>query len=256
MHRRLAVRGDAPDSPAQENQMSQNLDAYYYETAAAAPASARAAFIKRTYLHLAGAMLAFVGIEAGLILSGVGDDLVRQVFVQRGAWIGLMILFLVGGMVAQNMAHATRSIGVQYAGLALYVLLESAIFLPILTISTRLDPMMPLQAGVVTLAVFGALTIAVFVSGKDFSFMGPALWVLTTLATVGILLAIFMAPNILGLGICLVMVGLMAGWIIYNTSNVIHQYGTNQHVAASLSLFASIATLFWYILQIFWYSRD
>ncbi|HEY3789048.1 MAG TPA: Bax inhibitor-1 family protein [Urbifossiella sp.] len=237
--------------------MSYTLDGYYGETAAAAPMSARAAFIKRTYLHLAGAMLAFVGLEAGLIASGIGDDFVRQVFVTRGAWIGLMILFMVGGYVAQVMAMANQSVGIKYAGLALYVLLETVIFLPLLTISTRIDPMIPLEAGVTTLAVFGALTIAVFVSGKDFSFMGPALWVLTALATVGIILAIiFGGGGILGIGFCLLMVGLMSGWIIYQTSNVIHQYGTDQHVAASLFLFASIATLFWYIVQIFLYSRN
>ncbi|MEN9019849.1 MAG: permease, partial [Verrucomicrobiales bacterium] len=28
-----------------------------------------------------------------------------------------------------------------------------------------------------------------------------------------------------------------------------HHYSTTQHVAASLALFASVATLFWYVLQ-------
>ena len=239
--------------------MSHSLDTYYGETAAAAPASARAAFIKRTYLHLAGAMLAFVGIEAALISSGLGEEILRNVFVGRGAWIALMVLFVVGGIVAQKMAQATRSVGLQYAGLALYVLLESAIFLPIMTIAS--DPrfggnvMIPLQAGVVTLAVFGGLTIAVFVSGKDFSFMGPILWVGSMLALAGVILAVIFGVT-LGLGICLLFVGLMAGWIIYDTSNIIHRYGTNQHVAASLFLFSSIATLLWYVIQIFFISRD
>lgn len=236
--------------------MSYSLDSYYGESVAAAPASVRAAFIKRTYLHLAAAMLAFVGIEAGLILSGLGEQLLRNVFVMPASWIALIVLFMVGGMAAQYMAQSSRSVGIQYAGLALYVLLESAIFLPLLTYATRIDEMIPLQAGVVTLAVFGALTIAVFVSGKDFSFMGPILWVVSTLATVGIILAILFNAHIFGLALCLAMVGLMAGWIIYGTSNVIHHYGANQHVAASLFLFASVATLFWYIVQIFLISRN
>ena len=40
------------------------------------------------------------------------------------------------------------------------------------------------------------------------------------------------------------MVALFAGYIIYDTSNIIHRYGTNEHVAASLALFASVAMLF------------
>jgi FtsH-binding integral membrane protein len=39
------------------------------------------------------------------------------------------------------------------------------------------------------------------------------------------------------------------GSVLYSTSNVLHQYRTDQHVAASLSLFASVALLFFYILQ-------
>ena len=38
-----------------------------YPVAARAPASARVAFIRRTYAHLAGAILAFVGLETLLI---------------------------------------------------------------------------------------------------------------------------------------------------------------------------------------------
>jgi FtsH-binding integral membrane protein len=43
--------------------------------------------------------------------------------------------------------------------------------------------------------------------------------------------------------------------ILYNTSNVLHHYRPDQHVAAALSLFSSVALLFWYILRIFM-SRD
>ena len=38
--------------------------------------------------------------------------------------------------------------------------------------------------------------------------------------------------------------------ILYDTSNIMHHYRLDQHVAASLALFASVALLFWYILQL------
>ncbi|MCP4136586.1 MAG: permease, partial [bacterium] len=38
--------------------------------------------------------------------------------------------------------------------------------------------------------------------------------------------------------------------ILYTTSNIVHEYNTTQYVAASLSLFAAVALLFWYILRI------
>jgi len=36
----------------------------------------------------------------------------------------------------------------------------------------------------------------------------------------------------------------------YNTSNIMHHYGPEQHVAAALALFASVALWFWYVLLI------
>ena len=38
--------------------------------------------------------------------------------------------------------------------------------------------------------------------------------------------------------------------ILYDTSKVMKHYSTDQHVAAALELFASVALLFWYVLQI------
>ena len=48
-----------------------------------------------------------------------------------------------------------------------------------------------------------------------------------------------------------VMVAFAAAYILYYTSNILHHYRLDQHVAASLALFASVALLFWYILQLF-----
>ena len=54
----------------------------------------------------------------------------------------------------------------------------------------------------------------------------------------------------LGTGFFMLLVVFAAGAILYDTSNVLHHYRTEQHVAASLALFASVGLLFWYILQI------
>ena len=54
----------------------------------------------------------------------------------------------------------------------------------------------------------------------------------------------------LGLFFSGAMVVLLCGYILYDTSNVLHRFGTNQHVAASLALFSSVATLLWYVTRI------
>ena len=235
--------------------MSYLVDGYHTETVATAPVSARIAFIRRTYAHVAVAIAAFVGIEAALINAGLGVDLLKTMIAFKGSWLALMVLFVVGGYGAQMLARSQSSPALQYAGLMLYVLLEVVIFLPILTIAERMYPGMALQAGALTLIVFCGLTVAVFVSGKDFSFMGPVLWVGSLLA-LGLVVAAVIGGFNLGLFFSFAMVALAAGFIIYDTSNIIHHYGTNQHVAAALELFASVALLFWYILRIFMSSRN
>ena len=238
--------------------MSYMVDGYYGETAATAPASERAAFIKRTYLHVAAAMGVFVALEAVLLASGVGVQIVRDVFLaNRMAWLGLMVVFIGGTFAAQYMARARSSVGTQYAGLALYVLLYTILFLPILVYAVNIlnAPQLPIQAGLVTLTVFGGLTIGVFMSGKDFSFLGPILWVCSFLALGLIVAAILFGFN-LGLVFSGAMVALFAAYIIYDTSNIIHRYQTNEHVAASMALFGSAAMLFYYILRIFILTRD
>lgn len=241
--------------------MSTLVDTYYGETAAAAPVSERVRFIRRTYAHLAAAVLAFVGISAGLIASGLADQILHDVFrANRYAWLGLMVVFVGGTFAAQMMANSRSSVGTQYAGLTLYVLLYTLLFVPILTIASNPvygvgNPKLPLQAGVVTLMVFAGLTSAVFISGKDFSFLGPVLMIGSFLA-LGVIIAAMIGGFSLGLIFCSLMVALFAAYVVYDTSNIIHRYGTSEHVAASMALFGSFAMLFYYILMLFMSSRD
>jgi FtsH-binding integral membrane protein len=121
--------------------MSQYLtDGYYGETAAYAPTNERVSFIQRTYLHLCGAVLAFVGLEALLINSGIGEQFLKMLIVNRMAWIGLMVFFIAGGMFAQWLARSDSPPATQYFGLALYVGIEAIFFLPILTLCMHLGP--------------------------------------------------------------------------------------------------------------------
>jgi FtsH-binding integral membrane protein len=52
------------------------------------------------------------------------------------------------------------------------------------------------------------------------------------------------------------MIGLAGAAILYDTSNVLHNFPEDRYVAAALELFASVALLFWYVLRLFMSSRD
>lgn len=217
---------------------------------AGASADARADFIRKTYIHLGVAVLAFVLLTAALIRSPIAPAMMEMLATSRFSWLIVLGAFMFVGYIAERWAVSGGTQGKQYAGLALYVVAESIIFVPLLYIAAYYsDPSVIPTAGILTGAVFGGLTLTAFVTKKDFSFLKRALVVGSFAAMGFILVAILFGIN-LGSLFALAMVVLMAGWILYQTSNVLHHYPVGAHVAASLALFATAATLFWYILQL------
>lgn len=227
-----------------------------YSAAEALPEE-RASFIRKTYLHLAGAILIFTLIEGYLITSGAGLALAQTMLGGRWSWLIVLGAFMGISMLAQWWANSQTSKALQYAGLGLFIVAESIIFLPLLFMAAVRSNSYEIfaQAGITTLGLFLGLTAVVFLTKKDFSFLGPIL-------TIGGFVALgFIASGIifgfsLGNIFAFAMVAFAGGAILYDTSNILHRYNTNQHVAASLSLFASVALLFWYILRIFMGSRN
>ena len=54
----------------------------------------------------------------------------------------------------------------------------------------------------------------------------------------------------LGIWFSVAMVGFAGAAILYDTSNVIHEYRDDQYVGAAVQLFASFAMMIWYVLRI------
>jgi len=222
-----------------------------YTMADAVAVDERAAFLQKTYLHLLGALLAFAALDA-LIITTFHDQLAVLVPKLMGGFTWLLVLggFMFVSWMADKWAHSGTSRQTQYAGLATYIVAEALIFVPLLFIANEYFPGVIQSAGLVTMIVFGGLTGVCFLTRTDFSFLR---WGLTAFAFIalGLIVASLTLGFSLGIWFSVAMVGLACGSILYNTSNVLHKYNTQQYVAASLSLFASIALLLWYVIQIF-----
>ncbi len=221
-----------------------------------APVDARMAFIRKTYTHLTAAIYGLVMLEYLYFKALPLDEWVPAVFAQRWGWFALFGGYMVVSWIADRWARSDTSVGMQYAGLFSYVFAFSVILCPLLWIANHFSTPIGgsqyspiLVAAVATLAVFGVLTATVFLTRKDFSFLGPILGISGLLIFGAIILGAFGLLN-LGTGFCMLLVVFASGAILYDTSNVLHHYRTEQHVAASLALFASVGLLFWYILQI------
>lgn len=217
--------------------------------AAQAAADERADFIRKTYLHLAGAVAAFIALEAVLVNAPFASQLVDFMLGTRYSWLIVLGAFMLVSYVAEQWARSATSVGKQYAGLALYVVGEAVIFLPLLLIAARFNPGIIVTAGWITALMVAALTAIVFVSGHDFSYLRGILGIAGIAALVIIGWACLSGHN-LGIPFTVAMIAFACGYVLYDTSNVMLHYRIGQHVAASLALFAAVALLFWYVLRL------
>lgn len=213
--------------------------------------SQRLGFIRRTYAHLTGAILALIGLETALFTLVPAQTMEAMVDRMMGGYGWLLVLgaFMAVGWVARMWANSGSSRSVQYAGLGLYVIAEAVILLPLLYIAIRLDPSIPVTAALITAITFVGLSVFVMTTRVDLAGWGKYLFLAGILA-MGLIVAGIVAGFSIGLWFSGAMVALACAYILYDTSNVLHHYQTSQHVAASLALFASVVLLFWYVLRI------
>ena len=233
--------------------------------------SDRVQFLRKTYAHLGIALVAFALITGGMMRFATETSLKFSMWALRGSWnwILVLVLFMVVGYIADRLARSDRSRGLQYAGLTVAVVAEAILLQPLLwvlmirfgnpqqifasgdgvnlVLSGQAASIL-MQAIVITLAIFIGLTLVVFLTKKDFSFMRGAL-AICSFAALGVIIASMAFGFHLGAIFCGLMILLMAGYILYQTSLMMKEFPPTAYVAAALMLFSTIATLFWYVLQ-------
>ncbi|PSB57261.1 Bax inhibitor-1/YccA family protein [Chamaesiphon polymorphus] len=209
----------------------------------------RAEFIRKTYAHLAGAVGAFIAIETFLVQSGIAETLSRAL-TGGFTWLAVIAGFSLLGWFSRGLASRADSVSLQYLGLGIYVVAEALLFAPLIFIASRMsDPTVIPTAGILTALMFVGLTAVALTTGKDFTFLGGALKIGGFVA-LGLIICSVLFQFSLGLFFSVFMVGFAMAAILYDTSQIMTQFSKDQYVAASLSLFASVALLFWYVLRI------
>ncbi|MEY3220952.1 MAG: hypothetical protein RIT27_2309 [Pseudomonadota bacterium] len=101
-----------------------------------------------------------------------------------------------------------------------------------------------------TAVIFLALSGYALTTKKDFSFLSGFLFVGLIVALLGMLGAWFFAIPALQLAISAVVVLLMAGYILYDTSNIVNGYETN-YIMATIALYLDIYNMFVNLLALF-----
>src|SRR5690606_29208332 len=100
----------------------------------------RAEFVRKTYTHLAGAIIAFAVLEWVLLSTIPASAVFGLLNASPYSWLVVLGAFMVVSWIANKWAYGGTTKGMQYAGLALFVVAEAVIFLPLLMMATVYDP--------------------------------------------------------------------------------------------------------------------
>jgi modulator of FtsH protease len=155
--------------------------------------------------------------------------------------------FLLLWLVLPRTAHSAAGIGVVFAVTGLLGF----------SLGPTLGYYLALQQGgqIVTMSLAGTGVIFLGLSGyvlttrKDFSFLGGFLFVGFFVILLAIIANLFLAIPALQLAISAAVIMIMSGFILYDTSRIIHGGETN-YVLATISLYLSIYNIFVSLLQI------
>jgi len=208
----------------------------------------RAGFLRRTYGHLAGAVLAFAVLESYLLSLPIAEKFTVYAS-NKWVWLGILAIYMVVSAIAEQMARSGTTRATHYVALGIYVVAEAVIFVPLLTMARAVSPEIIPMAVILTGALVAALTAICFTTRANFSGLR------TFLMCGGFLsIGLIICSAVFGFGLGMLfsggMIVLACGMILYTTSAIQRDFTTEGYVGASLCLFAAVALLFWYITRI------
>ena len=197
----------------------------------------RLVFIKKVYSLLAMSMgTAAVGAYLG---SGPLLLLVAQ---------NMMLFFILQFALIFFASFASRKPGLNMVALFSFTTVSGLTLGPLLYL---VGPTIATEAFALTAITFAGLSMYVVFSKKDFSFMSGFLMTgLIVLVVGGLLNMFFIQSGMMHFVMAGASVLLFSGFILYDTSNILRYYGTDEHVSATLALYLDVLNLFIALLSI------
>ena len=217
----------------------------------------RMSFLKRTYGHLTvqiaavGALTwAFIQNDAliekfaGLFTGGVG------MLVYLACFFGISLL-------TRKMMEGGKPLSIQYLAAGIWVFFLSILVSPLCWVAAKITGGYGIigEAFILTLCVFGGLTVYALTTKKDFSFLGGAI-AIASWSLIGVAFLLMFMGGSGGIWYSILWVVLLGAWTLYDTSQVLHHRATDQHVAASVDLLLDFVYMFMHLLIILLNSRD
>jgi uncharacterized protein len=214
-------------------------------------AAVRSAFMSRVYAHLMVGVAGFLVLQWFLFTSGIAYDIAA--FVAQTSWLLILGGFMVVSWIANSLGFRASTPGARYGAYALLVAANALLFatpLVLAQVYTEQTGQNVLgEAGVLTVIAFAGLSIIAMRTAKDFSFLRSILLWGGVLALVAIVGAVLFGTG-LGTWFSVAMIAFAGAAILYDTQQIYRTYPPTAVVPAAMSLFASLALLFWYVLRL------
>ncbi len=214
-------------------------------------ADVRSAFMSSVYAHLMVGVAGFLLLQWLLFTSGLAHAIAS--FVLGTSWLLILGGFMVVSWMANSLGFRAQTAGARYGAYALLVAANALLFATPLVLAQSYT----LQTGQNVIGEAGILTVIAFVglsaiamrTAKDFSFLRSILQWGGVLALVAIVASVLFGTG-LGTWFSVAMVAFAGGAILYDTQRIYRTYPPTAVVPAAMSLFASLALMFWYLLRL------
>ncbi|SEN28565.1 Bax inhibitor-1/YccA family protein [Nitrosomonas marina] len=194
--------------------------------------------LRNTYLLLAMTLL-FSGLTASISMMMNMPPMTYLISVIGGMVIAMFVL--------PRFAHSTAGIGIVFLITGLLGFGLGPILSMYASVPNGSNIIMLSLGG--TGVIFMGLSAYVLATRKDFSFLGGFLMVGFLLVLVAAVANIFLAIPAMSLMISAVVIMLMSGFILHDTSRIIHGGETN-YILATIGLYMTIFNIFISLLQI------
>jgi modulator of FtsH protease len=224
------------------------------------------AYLRRVYLYFTGGVaLAIVGALVALYAGtpvdvGNGVSLPPIVAFQIEHWLFALLAYFGAFMVASFVRRAGG--GLNVLALGAYTFITGLFLAPMLFFAqlaashgATLDPSPVRDAFLLSGAAFTGLTGYVLITRKDFSFLGAALSMGIWVILGALILGMFLHSAAFSLAIASVGVLLFCGYILFDTSRLLHE-PDDDAAGAALRLFLDVVNLFVFLVRILSSSRD
>lgn len=201
----------------------------------------RMAFVRKVY------SLFFVSILISVIAGAMS---IQNQSAFQLAWEFHYPLMIVGFILVLIMSWGRRKQGLNLLLLYVFSAVEGVFVAPIFAIYEHRMPGLPLEAGTLATAVFGGLTLYVFVTRQDFNFLGGFLFTALISLIIGGFFMAFFHIAALHTFYCVAGILIFSGYVLYDTSLIMNRLNVDEAPIGALELYLDFLNLIMLIMSL------